>query len=551
MVLVFLRTMGEFPVALCLLAALGAAPAAANPPDPLLPLLHRNCGFFRRNELAGITLDSRYAVNPSEVIRLSVVSQLLAYNELYHADQLEGYRADIVARADFLLVHFDEILSHSAFDGMLGYALLGAYEITGDCRYLDRAAAIVSRCMRLRGFQITLNWGLMAGMALAKYHQLTGDADALAKTRAIVQSLDFYQHADGSFPHYCPSSTDVHYTGWMAMELMHIARYVDDPRIQTQLEGIHRYLSARVGPDGRTRYQEPCPDRRNCWIYHYSTASGCGIDYDTRAWNNELGYNAMVFDRFQDAPYHDVMGFLYTLEHHGSFADKWDFFVPPGDPLYVWASNDASVIRTSVIFWSLASMYRDRRAPVPRRYDDGGAEIQPAGSVGPASESAQWPEPLLPAAAAGEDEAWRRFRWSTVDSLVLADADPEEICRASGPTQETLRRQRPRSDSGHEVAGGRMPAVDQLAGGFPNPARGMASLEFHLAKAAEISLAIYDAGGRLVRELASGAWASGTHRVFWNGRDGSGGWVRSGTYFYKLTVNGNVVSSEKAVFLAQ
>jgi hypothetical protein len=219
----------------------GAAPArAATGPDasgyqasqdPLDGILHRLDRTFHIDETSGITLDIRYPLNPSETVRLSIVSQLLAYNELYKVRRTAVYRQDVVARADYLVDNFDSVLSNSAFDGMLGYSLLGAYEITHDERYFDKAATIVASNMQLYGFNITLNWGLMAAMGFAKYVALTGDSAVAQKTHDVIASLLYYQHRDGSFAHYCPSSTDIHYTGWMSMELITIAKCLDDPNI--------------------------------------------------------------------------------------------------------------------------------------------------------------------------------------------------------------------------------------------------------------------------------------------------------------------------------
>ena len=66
-----------------------------------------------------MTLDSRYALNPTEVARLSAVSQLLGYAELYRVHPSRRFRADIVHRADYLYDRYDEVSSHTAFDGML------------------------------------------------------------------------------------------------------------------------------------------------------------------------------------------------------------------------------------------------------------------------------------------------------------------------------------------------------------------------------------------------------------------------------------------------
>lgn len=520
----------------------GATPEPpGQPPDPLLPLLERVDSYMHRHEIEGITRDPRYAINPSEVVRLSVVSQLLAYNELHAASARTGYEADISQRADFLLEHYTRITSGSAFDGMLGYALLGAYEVTRDGRHLLAAARIVDQCLRLSGAQNRLNWGLMSAMALAKYYQLTGSVAALKKTKEILHSVLVDQYPDGSFAHYCGASKDVHYTAWMGMELLHVGKYVDDPSIERVLQGVNAFLERRVGADGRTSYEEPCPGVPGCRLYYYSTATGCLQDYDTRAWCNELGYDAMVFDHARLARYNEVMAFLYSLEDHGAFADKWDYPAAPWDPIYPWASSNESVIRTSVIFWSLASLYSSRRAPRPTRY---GPDQPPlAVDLLPTLADSTAGPPL----ASGPGAIWR-YHWLGVDSLVLADAWPP------GPGEPTTGPGRLPSDDaasiGTRPAGpagadpdGAVPAgrfVAALGPVTPNPVAGAATLRFTLARNSELSLAILDASGRRVRQLVAGPCGAGEHVVAWDGADEAGLACPSGLYFALLRAAGEI-----------
>jgi hypothetical protein len=80
----------------------------------------------------------------------------------------------------------------------------------------------------------------------------------------------------------------------------------------------------------------------------------------------------------------------------------------------------------------------------------------------------------------------------------------------------------------------------------PNPfvplgARGGAEgvlLRFTLPAATDGSVAVYEAGGRLIRILAHGALAAGEHRLSWDGRDGSGWPVASGQYYCQLAAAG-------------
>ncbi len=75
-----------------------------------------------------------------------------------------------------------------------------------------------------------------------------------------------------------------------------------------------------------------------------------------------------------------------------------------------------------------------------------------------------------------------------------------------------------------------------LAG--PNPARGASVLRFALPHAGPVNLALYDAGGRRVRSLASGTHAAGEQLVRWDGRDDSGHEAPAGLYFVRLEAGG-------------
>ena len=103
---------------------------------------------------------------------------------------------------------------------------------------------------------------------------------------------------------------------------------------------------------------------------------------------------------------------------------------------------------------------------------------------------------------------------------------------------------------------------------FPNPATGLAGtcIWFDVARRGDVTLAIYDLRGRLVRRLvpsphfpaaleagqygrATGDPASSCdHRLAWDGRDESGAYVRPGVYLYRLTAPG-FRDTKRIVFL--
>ncbi len=73
----------------------------------------------------------------------------------------------------------------------------------------------------------------------------------------------------------------------------------------------------------------------------------------------------------------------------------------------------------------------------------------------------------------------------------------------------------------------------RLSGPRPNPSSGETTAELSLPGRAFLDAAIYDAGGRRVRELLQGAGA-GTVRLVWDGREGSGVLAPAGVYFLRV-----------------
>ena len=80
-----------------------------------------------------------------------------------------------------------------------------------------------------------------------------------------------------------------------------------------------------------------------------------------------------------------------------------------------------------------------------------------------------------------------------------------------------------------------------LAAPWPNPARVEAELFFALPAAGPASLRIYDAQGRVVRDLVRGERPAGRQSARWNGRDQAGRAVGSGIYFARLSAAGRTI----------
>ncbi len=68
----------------------------------------------------------------------------------------------------------------------------------------------------------------------------------------------------------------------------------------------------------------------------------------------------------------------------------------------------------------------------------------------------------------------------------------------------------------------------------PNPAGGPMRVAFTLPSAAEVSVRIHDAAGRLVRELRPGRMPAGAVEIVWDGREASGRLAPPGLYLARL-----------------
>jgi len=90
--------------------------------------------------------------------------------------------------------------------------------------------------------------------------------------------------------------------------------------------------------------------------------------------------------------------------------------------------------------------------------------------------------------------------------------------------------------------------VTALRQNTPNPFNPSTTIPFELAREAHVRLVVFDVSGRRVDTLVDSRLTPGTHRVVWNGPSPQGA-VRSGVYFYRLSVDGNIVQTRKMVLV--
>lgn len=94
--------------------------------------------------------------------------------------------------------------------------------------------------------------------------------------------------------------------------------------------------------------------------------------------------------------------------------------------------------------------------------------------------------------------------------------------------------------------GGDLPTAFAIAAVAPNPFNPRTTVWFDLPRLSEVSVAVYDLRGRLVRSLWRGARAAGRHSVEWDGRDERGTGAAAGVYVVQLQTADGIVRAQKA-----
>lgn len=82
-----------------------------------------------------------------------------------------------------------------------------------------------------------------------------------------------------------------------------------------------------------------------------------------------------------------------------------------------------------------------------------------------------------------------------------------------------------------------LPLAHHLKQNYPNPFNPGTAISFTLPKAGEVTLTIYSTAGQLIRQVTTGNFAAGEHRVNWDGRNSAGEQVAAGIYLYRLVVH--------------
>ena len=90
--------------------------------------------------------------------------------------------------------------------------------------------------------------------------------------------------------------------------------------------------------------------------------------------------------------------------------------------------------------------------------------------------------------------------------------------------------------------------VNRLGAATPNPFNPTTTLPFAMAEPGVVTIRVFDAAGRLVRELWNGMTPAGAAEVTWDGQSVHGVPVSSGMYFAELHA-GHFRAVQKLVLL--
>lgn len=91
--------------------------------------------------------------------------------------------------------------------------------------------------------------------------------------------------------------------------------------------------------------------------------------------------------------------------------------------------------------------------------------------------------------------------------------------------------------------------VGILQQNYPNPFNSDTKISYSIYEHSKVELTIYNIKGQIVKTLVNDNKDIGEHSVTWNGRDSDNKQISSGSYFYKLKINGKTEAVKKCMLL--
>ncbi len=94
-----------------------------------------------------------------------------------------------------------------------------------------------------------------------------------------------------------------------------------------------------------------------------------------------------------------------------------------------------------------------------------------------------------------------------------------------------------------------LPRDFSLNQNYPNPFNMSTSISFNLSSPGYVRLEVFNILGQKVSTAADGQFSAGLTTIVWDGKSSDGADLASGTYFYRLTVDGKQIDSKKLMIL--
>lgn len=96
--------------------------------------------------------------------------------------------------------------------------------------------------------------------------------------------------------------------------------------------------------------------------------------------------------------------------------------------------------------------------------------------------------------------------------------------------------------------GGEVPGIHILSQNYPNPFNPTTTIQYTVTAPGQVTVKIYNSLGQEINTLVDEYKFAGEYSATWDGKDGTGSIVASGTYFYQMKV-GDFVSTKKSIML--
>ncbi|NOZ56088.1 MAG: T9SS type A sorting domain-containing protein, partial [Calditrichaeota bacterium] len=124
----------------------------------------------------------------------------------------------------------------------------------------------------------------------------------------------------------------------------------------------------------------------------------------------------------------------------------------------------------------------------------------------------------------------------------LSRAEAEELVEAIERPVVVRTRSQTYGQTRVAGAGAKTPARFAVQPAFPNPFNSSTQIRFDLPRESRVQATVVDQLGRTRRVLFDGKLSPGRHRLTWNGTDGAGRDLPSGTYLLRVRAGNHVIS---------